>query len=102
MNVGDALVRITGRFKATRHRVVDYGKERYSVPFFMEPGYYADIGQFAKEVGQIDSHEEEHEPTQYGPWLAARLKAKTFLSSQKNICNSSCNYRKATCIVHLF
>lgn len=83
MNVGDALVKITGRFKATRHRVVDYGKERYSVPFFMEPGYHADIGQFAKEVGQRDSHTEEHEPTQYGPWLAARLKAKTFFEFPK-------------------
>lgn len=74
MNVGDALVKTTGQFKSTRHRVVDHGKERYSVPFFMEPNYYADIGQLAKELGQSDSDG----PIQYGPWLTGIMKAKNY------------------------
>ena len=74
MNVGDALVKTTGRFKSTKHRVVDHGKERYSVPFFMEPSYYADIGRLAKELGQSDSDE----PIQYGPWLTGIMKAKNY------------------------
>ena len=40
LNVGDLMARISGgRFKATMHRVRSSpGKERYSVPFFFEPG----------------------------------------------------------------
>ena len=78
MNAGDALVKTTGRFKATKHRVVDYGKERYSVPFFVEPNYYADIGRYERELKQ--SSRESDEPTLYGLWLAQRLrmKAKNF------------------------
>ena len=88
MNAGDAMVKTTGRFKATRHRVVDYGKERYSVPFFVEPNYYADIGRFAKELKQSNgsttvdastgSGNCEEEPTQYGPWVVKRMKEKNF------------------------
>ena len=79
MNAGDALVKTTGRFKATRHRVVDHGKERYSVPFFVEPNYYGNIGRFAKELRQSDGNADiEDEPTLYGPWLARRMRAKNF------------------------
>ena len=74
MNAGDALVKTTGRFKATKHRVVDYGKERYSVPFFVEPNYYADIGRYERELKQSESDE----PTLYGPWLAQRMKVKNY------------------------
>ncbi|MFN9897992.1 MAG: 2OG-Fe(II) oxygenase family protein, partial [bacterium] len=38
MNIGETLSKISGhRFKATRHRVLDIGCERYSCPFFLEP-----------------------------------------------------------------
>ena len=82
MNAGDALVKATGRFKATRHRVVDYGKERYSVPFFLEPGYYSEIGRYAKENRPQNVEQDvqcsEDEPIQYGPWLARRMDAKNY------------------------
>ena len=88
MNAGDAMVKTTGRFKATRHRVVDNGKERYSVPFFVEPNYYADIGRYEKELQQSNGSTKvdsitgsgscEEEPSQYGPWLIKRLKEKNF------------------------
>jgi len=32
-----------GKFKATFHRVLDIGRERYSSPFFFEPSYYTHI-----------------------------------------------------------
>lgn len=40
VNIGDLMARVSGgRFRATRHRVRSSpGKERYSVPFFFEPG----------------------------------------------------------------
>ena len=81
MNAGDALVKTTGRFKATRHRVVDYGVERFSVPFFIEPNYYTDIGRFERELSLGTSamaHNHEEEPTLYGPWVDKRMKEKNF------------------------
>ena len=41
---GDTFSRMmNGRFKSTRHRVMDINRERYAVPFFFEPDFYADI-----------------------------------------------------------
>ena len=78
MNAGDALIKTTGQFKATRHRVVDYGKERYSVPFFIEPCYYGDIGQFERDLSQRNVVYDENEPSLYGPWIDKRMKDKNF------------------------
>ena len=76
MNAGDALVKTTGQFKSTVHRVIDHGKEHYSVPFFIEPCYYGDIGRFEKELSGKGDCEEE--PTLYGAWLNKRMKSKGF------------------------
>ena len=44
VNLGDMLSRITNyQLKATKHRVLDIGVERYSSPFFLEPFYGARI-----------------------------------------------------------
>ena len=44
VNLGDMLSRITNyKLKATKHRVLDIGVERYSSPFFFEPHYAARI-----------------------------------------------------------
>lgn len=47
VNVGDLLSRVSGgNFKATRHRVRSSpGRERYSVPFFFEPGAGCLVGR---------------------------------------------------------
>lgn len=44
VNVGLLLVNLCGHgIKATEHRVVDIGRTRYSVPFFFEPRWQADV-----------------------------------------------------------
>ena len=40
INLGETLSRATNfKLKATNHRVLDIGIERYSSPFFLEPAY---------------------------------------------------------------
>ena len=42
--MGETLSRISGgKIKATRHRVWDIGRERFSCPFFLSPKYTAII-----------------------------------------------------------
>ncbi|KAK7489017.1 hypothetical protein BaRGS_00019678 [Batillaria attramentaria] len=79
MNIGDMLSAMSGgRFKATRHRVVDTGVDRYSIPFFFEPNYRADITRV------MPWPEEESLPVQseqvvankhYGPWLIEKMRS---------------------------
>lgn len=73
MNIGDVLSRMMGgRFKSTRHRVLDIGVDRYSVPFFMEPSYDGDIGEnfMSKATGKGPEHKVEP----YGPWMIQQVK----------------------------
>lgn len=44
VNLGDTLEQISNnRIRATRHRVLDIGIERYSCPFFMDPKFSARV-----------------------------------------------------------
>lgn len=73
MNIGDVFSRMMGgRFKATRHRVIDIGVDRFSVPFFLEPSYDGDIGEnfMSKATGKGPEHTVEP----YGPWLLQQVK----------------------------
>ena len=73
MNIGDVFSRMMGgRFKATRHRVLDIGVDRYSVPFFLEPSYDGDIGEnfMSKATGKGPEHTVEP----YGPWMIQQVK----------------------------
>ncbi|KAL4219760.1 hypothetical protein ACF0H5_020174 [Mactra antiquata] len=73
MNIGDTFSRMMGgRFKATRHRVIDIHEDRYAVPFFMSPRYDGDIGVnfMTKATGVGEEHQVEH----YGPWVLNVMK----------------------------
>ena len=73
MNIGDVFSRMMGgRFKATRHRVLDIGVDRFSVPFFLEPSYDGDIGEnfMSKATGKGPEHKVEP----YGPWMIQQVK----------------------------
>ena len=51
VNVGDLMAQMSGgRFVATQHRVRSSGTERYSMPFFCEPGVEAMVGEQGKEM----------------------------------------------------
>lgn len=79
MNIGDLFDRMTGgnKFRATRHRVLDIGVDRFSVPFFLEPSYFSDVG-----VNLIKKYtgEESHEPEKYGCYMirVAKYERKYF------------------------
>lgn len=77
MNIGDVFSRIMdGRFKATRHRVVDIGVDRYSVPFFLEPKYDGDISEHF--MSKVTSDNRNHAVEYYGSWVSEIRRLKQF------------------------
>ncbi|XP_069112263.1 uncharacterized protein [Argopecten irradians] len=73
MNIGDVFSRMLGgRFRATRHRVVDIGTDRFSFPFFLEPSFNADIG--LNFMTKYTGSGPEHIPELYGPWVFHQYK----------------------------
>ena len=68
VNIGDLLSRLTGRrLKATQHRVQDIGRDRFSVPFFLEPRF---DGEFEFPL--------ENRTIMYGPWVIQHLRRHSF------------------------
>jgi isopenicillin N synthase-like dioxygenase len=66
VNFGEILERLSaGRIKATRHRVIGYGSERKSIPFFYEPRADAEFRPLP--LGWAD----DFEPFFYGDFLWA-------------------------------
>jgi isopenicillin N synthase-like dioxygenase len=63
VNVAEMLKRVTnGRFSSALHRVINrYGRERYSVPFFVNPSY--DVTLLA-----LAHFADGDEPAQFGPY----------------------------------
>ena len=70
VNLGDIFSRITNfKLKATKHRVLDIGIERFSSPFFLEPKYLACIPS-----NMLTSVEEQVEPPIiFGEWIVKKL-----------------------------
>ena len=67
VNLGDTFSRITDfALKATKHRVLDIGIERFSSPFFLEPKHSARIPRNMLAP-------EEDEPIIFGEWLVEKL-----------------------------
>jgi len=69
VNIGALLSRMTGyRYKATFHRVIDVGYDRFSSPFFLEPRFDGDISKTID--GQQITGAGEYK--KYGPWMTNR------------------------------
>jgi len=75
VNIGDQLARWTnGRFQATPHRVINAsGRERYSIPFFFDPNWDAEIACLPNclEPGATP----RFPPVLAGPYLQSRFDA---------------------------
>lgn len=60
INIGDMLSRITNYIlKATLHRVIDIGDDRFSSPFFFEPHYAARIPSSIMDLESLSVIERE-------------------------------------------
>ncbi len=59
--------------KATKHRVLDIGIDRYSSPFFFEPRYAARIPTTLMNEGELESDKDE-EKLIYGDWLIEKMR----------------------------
>lgn len=76
LNVGDTLVELVGGLlKATHHRVVDLrDRDRFSVPFFVEPNFHAVVG--VPLIKSKDYVPTRSKPIEYGYYLVERYKTK--------------------------
>lgn len=86
VNIGAALMRISNfKIKATFHRVIDHGIERYSCPFFFDPKYSARIIPTILESSRTScedtaydldpTHKEDHgQQITWGEFCATRMK----------------------------
>ena len=62
VNIGETLQKISNyRIKATRHRVLDIGVERYSAPYFLEPKHSARIGENILESSRKSCEDDEYD-----------------------------------------
>ena len=62
MNMGNQLATISkNRIKATRHRVLDIGVERFSSPFFFYPKYSALLGEGLLQSERVQCEDKEYD-----------------------------------------
>lgn len=74
VNLGDMFSRITGyTLKATKHRVLDIGVDRYSSPFFLEPRYAARIPNSLMTTKDAEDGSAPEELV-YGDWLIDKIR----------------------------
>lgn len=102
VNIGETLQKISNmKIKATRHRVIDIGVERFSAPFFLEPKLSARISPLllnsarkncedidyendpanAAEMSQLRNFADvlvEKTTTAYGEWKGFEAPPSTF------------------------
>ena len=91
VNVGEQLAEMSnGRFKATTHRVLDIGGERFSLPFFYEPNLDSNMNaKIPRNLllltgGQKVGEEESESP--YYPFGAFLLNKIPIFTEYKELC----------------
>ncbi|KAK3871777.1 hypothetical protein Pcinc_023102 [Petrolisthes cinctipes] len=73
VNIGSLLAAISGgTLKATSHRIVDVCGERFSVPYFLEPRYDANINQCLPGGTPALCDDPGHK-VYYGPWVFEKI-----------------------------
>ncbi|GBG29387.1 1-aminocyclopropane-1-carboxylate oxidase 2 [Hondaea fermentalgiana] len=77
VNLGDLFARLTNyRLKATFHRVLDIGTERFSSPMFLEPKYSAAIPRGLMDSNRTSVDQDlPHDAPLFGDWLMRRMMA---------------------------
>ncbi|USI77597.1 isopenicillin N synthase family oxygenase [Sphingopyxis sp. USTB-05] len=79
VNIGDMLEALTnGRFKATQHRVVNQGKERFSLPLFFATNYDTVIEPLPQFVSA-------DQPARYGSIIAGEHLAGFMIEGTKHL-----------------
>lgn len=78
VNLGEQMTEMSnGRFKATIHRVIDIGEDRFSIPFFYEPGCDTDINvKMPKKLlppGSESMYPLKKEPLPFAAFLLNKL-----------------------------
>jgi isopenicillin N synthase-like dioxygenase len=75
INIAEMFKLLTnGRFSSALHRVINrYGRERYSVPFFVNPSYDAVLGPLPQFV-------DEAHPRQFGPYVVGEQQLNFYRS----------------------
>jgi isopenicillin N synthase-like dioxygenase len=71
INLGEMMRRMTNDlYKAAQHRVVNrYGRERFSVPFFVNPDYDVTLATLPRFVDEASPA--KYEPVHHGEFLHA-------------------------------
>lgn len=80
INIGDMLSRITNYvLKATLHRVIDIGNDRFSSPFFFEPFYEAKIPSSilkntdGTELAELTEEQKALDNVMYGDYMIDKI-----------------------------
>jgi isopenicillin N synthase-like dioxygenase len=75
INIGDMLSRITNyQLKATLHRVIDIGNDRYSSPFFFEPHYAALIpSSILNQEVELTEDQKRWDNVMYGDYMIDKV-----------------------------